>query len=667
MSELLIELFCEEIPAMMQGKAALGFNEICKKYFEEYNLRHASVQVFIGPRRISIVALGMSKVIEPKEEELKGPKVDAPIAAIEGFCRSNNIQKEQLSRIRIKDQDFFAYLKKSPESKTTDLLLEIIPKILGEYVWPKSMYWGSYNISWVRPLKNILCLFDGQVVPVTYGHLTANDITYGHRFYAPSALKVSNFEDYERKLASNGVIISGEKRKELIISGLKNIISGEGLELLEDEKLLEEVIGLVEYPNAMMGKIPEKFLELPKEVLITSMRTHQRYFSVVDEDGNLAPYFLFVSNSVEGDEDLIVAGNEKVLSARLSDALYFYFQDQKSTLNSRIEKLENIVFHAKLGNLREKVERVSKICQHIAPQNKTLEIAAQICKSDLTSEMVGEFAELQGVMGYYYAVAEGLGDDIAGSVKDHYKPQGASDSIPEGNAAMLAIADKLDSLVGLQLAGEQPTGSKDPYALRRLALGIIRIILDNKLHLNINAVVEFVVSLFDLPKSNQNILLFLEDRAKFYFKSDYPIEIVNAILDLKLEPDLLTSSMKLEALKRLLETSEGEKLLSGYKRVSNILSNNTISGIIDPTLFRNEYEKLLYQKINQTRSELEQILKQNNFQEALKVLAGLAAPIADFFEHVMVMDNEEKVARNRLMLLSHVKDIFTQIARFDHL
>ena len=666
MSELLIELFSEEIPALMQKNAEESYTTIFNRYFLNNKISFEDIKVSIGPRRIAIYATGLPKSIQAEIIEIKGPKLNAPEGAIEGFCQANNVNRDQLTEILIKDQPYYGYIKRIPEADIKQVLMTIVPLAIADYIWPKSMYWGSYYIKWVRPLKNILCIFDGQILPITFGHLTANNITYGHRFMAPNAIEIGSYDQYKEKLANNYVIIDRQERQELIENLLSLIASSYNLTIKPDERLIEEVAGLVEYPNAMIGKIPEKFLQLPSEVLIASMRTHQKYFSLFDQMGNFAPYFLFVSNIKSNEPEIIINGNEKVLSARLSDALYFYEQDLSNSLESSLPKLEQIIFHAKIGNLKEKTHRVAKICYYLAPENKSLQLAAKLYKSDLVSEMVGEFPELQGIMGYYYAKHEGVEEEIAVAIRDQYKPQGPSDTVPSGSAAILALADKIDSLTGLMLAGQQPSGSKDPYALRRLALGIIRIILENNLHLNLRELVFFSTGLFNHAPQD-NIMIFLEERARFYFKNYYDISLINAVLDLNDEDDLVITALKLSTLNNFLASNEGKDLLITYKRASNILDNNVVNASINPDYFCSNYEKELFLILTEVAIKVDKTIKEQEFAVSLQLLSSLLIPISNFFDNVMVKDENPNIANNRLLLLQHVKQLFHKIAKFDQL
>ncbi|KJV92739.1 glycine--tRNA ligase subunit beta [Rickettsia bellii] len=658
MSELLLELFSEEIPAFIQKDAEEGYLSIFTKIFEENEI-FAKIQVFSGPRRITLYATHLPKVTLPKEIEIKGPSTEAPEAAINGFCKAHNVSKLELSTKLINNQLYYFYIKKVEERQIKEILPEIIVEAINKYSWAKSMFWGNYNIKWIRPLRNILCIFDSEILPLQFGHLAANNVTFGHRLTDNKKLEVTDFEDYKTKLTENYVILERLKREEIIKTSLLEQANSHNLTIKEDLRLIEEVAGLSEFPVVLCGAIPQKFLELPKEVLISSMRTHQKYFCLFDRSENFAPYFLFVSNGQFANSKLVVQGNEKVLSARLSDALYFYKQDISKTLEANLEKLAAVTFHTKLGSLKEKVERITNICKYIDPDNKDLITAAKLCKSDLVSEMVGEFPELQGIMGYYYAKHENLNEEIAVAIRDHYKPQGLSDSVPVGNAALLAIADKLDSLVGLMIAGEAPTGSGDPYALRRQVLGIIRIIIENKLELNLNSLIDFSLKLYSSDKDKDLIISFFEERAKFYFKNEYDISLINAVLDL----NLTNIKFKLDALKEFLEKEDGKQLLNAYKRASNILGSQNIDGAVEPSLFNTQPEKELFE----VTQKLSLQIVDKDYDKALNLLQTLLTPITSFFDNVLVNDSDPKIAKNRLLILQDVCKLFHKIAKFNRL
>lgn len=700
MSELLIELFCEEIPAMMQARAETAYLDIFKKYFQEKEIVFEEIKIFTGPRRIAIFVNGVAKEIKGKFISIKGPRTDSLPVAIEGFCKSNDISKADLIVREVKGVECYFYEKEIASQPTKLALLDSLTHPILEYVWPKSMYWSDYKIKWVRPLKNILCVFDGEVIPFKLGHLTANNITFGHRFMSPKQISVKDFAGYKKDLEENFVILDREERKAIISNDIR-----EKIEILskkyktnylakDDPALLEEVAGLAEYPVVLCGRIEDRFLELPSEVLVSSMRTHQKYFSLFgqtkfSEKGEVfdttkkeffAPFFLFVSNIKSPDDNIIIKGNEKVLSARLSDSLYFYQQDLKKPLLDSLNKLDKVIFHAKLGSMKQKTARLAQLTKYITShfQQKEAEDAALLCKSDLVSEMVGEFPELQGIMGYYYAIAEGRDKKIAIAIRDHYKPRGSSDSIPGdpnlgGDAsAVLALADKIDSLCGLMLAGEKPTSSKDPYGLRRLALGIIRIILENRLEQDLKKLIEHSCDLY--PKGvNSNsedadqIISFIEDRVKNYFKEEFDLARVNAVVNCRLEPSLCSVKWKLEALNSFLDTEKGRTSLNSYKRASNILGSAELNGEINTNLLHREEEKKLLEFLKLATPKIDSLIEEKMFSESLKELAKVNNLIGNFFDNVMVMDSDAKIANNRLLLLARTKQLFNKVANFDQL
>jgi glycyl-tRNA synthetase beta chain len=671
-SELLLELFSEEIPAMMQNNAAKAYEKIFIQYFNSLQINFHSIEVHAGARRLSIYVNGLPLIIPASVSEVKGPKKSAPSAAIDGFCKSNDIKTSDLSIKKVNGTDFYFYFPKTAERKTEDILINSLSKPIAEYVWSKSMYWGEYKIKWVRPLKNILCIFNGKIVPFEYGHLKANNICYGHRFMSPKSAQISSYDEYKRHLKDNFVILKAEDRANIIKNAIKNIANDKGLIIKDDPYLIEEVSGLVEYPVILMGRIDEKFLSVPSEVLVSAMRSHQKYFSLFNAEGNFAPYFIFVANIKSENEAQVIAGNEKVLSARLADALYFYNQDLKTSLLEKSASLDKVIFHAKLGSLKDKTERLAKLCKFIAPNNDSAHKAALLCKSDIVSEVVGEFPTLQGIMGYYYAVAESQNTDIAKAIRDHYKPQGANDECSTGISAILALADKVDSLCGLILAGEKPNGSKDPYALRRQALGIIRIILENKLQIELKHLVIFALGLYKdkmevYDTHKIQVLQFLSDRVKYFFKSEYPSELISSVLDLQEESNLCNLVDKISILHKLLNSDHGTKLIQAYKRANNILGNNKFSGKIDASLFVSPYEKELLNCIKLNKEKIQILLDKKDYTQSFLLLSSFHQPLSDFFENILVKDKNELIAQNRILLLQEVRAIFNQFAKFDEL
>jgi glycyl-tRNA synthetase beta chain len=672
MSELLLELFSEEIPAMMQGKAASAYEDIFRKYFAANKIAFQNIEVHVGPRRLCVYVNGIPSVIPSATKELKGPKCSAPDAAIEGFCRSNKITKDKLETKEINDADFYVYIQRTDEQKTQDILLKNIGNPISEYVWPKSMYWGDYKIKWVRPLQNILCIFGGKVVPFEYGHLKANNLCFGHRFMSPDSAKVNSFDEYKKHLSDNFVVLDADQRSQIIKDGLKKAALDLGLVIKDDPYLIEEVSGLAEYPRVLVGKIEERFLSVPSEVLVSAMRSHQKYFSVFDQDGNFAPYFVFVSNIKSEEESLVISGNEKVLSARLADALYFYNQDLKTSLLEKANRLDNVIFHAKLGSLKDKTARLSKLSSFIDADDKEAAKAALICKSDIVSEVVDEFPTLQGIMGHYYALAESGDSKVALAIRDHYKPQGPADECPKGAAAILALADKMDSLCGLMLAGEKPSGSKDPFALRRQALGIVRIILENELDIDLVKLVKYSLGLYKVQievteDCKDQILKFLEERIRYFFKSKYSLELIEATLDLSRETSLVQLESKLKVLNYFIVSKQGEDLLLAYKRANNLLGKAKIDGNIDETAFISIPEKELFACINVNKVKIESALNKKDYKSGLELLASFHEPLSNFFENILVKDKNESIAKNRMLLLEQIRAIFNQIAKFDKL
>lgn len=682
MSELLLELFSEEIPAIMQSNASKAFENLFSDYFKKSKIKFTSIKTYVGPRRLAIHVTDLPKTIEAQTVQIRGPKTTSPDAAIRGFCKSNQITLKDLNKEIINNIEYFTYEKITPKQETSAILKECLPDLITSYVWPKSMLWGNYQLRWVRPLINILCIFDGKVIDFNLGHLKANNLSYGHRFMSPSSFVVNNFNEYKKQLEDNLVILDQATRQEYIIKEATRLASNIGLTIKQDDNLLEELTGLVEYPQVFIGTIDSKFLSVPSAVLVSSMRIHQKYFSLIDSSGNFAPYFIFVSNIKSTDENTVIHGNQKVLSARLSDALYFYKQDLQSSLKSKASKLENIIFHAKIGTLAAKIKRIEAITHFLhkqfnhgtsLPSLDELTTASMLCKNDIVSEVVNEFPNLQGVMGYYYAKNDGLSEEIAVSIRDHYKPQGPNDTCPTQGAAIIAIADKIDSLCGLMLAGEQPSGSKDPFALRRLALGVVRIIMENSMHIDLCEAVKYSLSLFssDLHKlkhsTYEDIILFIEERTKYLLKDKYDHKLIASVLNLSKDGYLDELGKKLLALEKFLDKNDSQDLVICYKRANNILANKVIKSNVNSSLFDNKNEQELYTSLQNLSPILNKEINNRNYEEALEMIQSLKDPVKNFFDNVLVNVENSEVANNRLALLNEVKNTFDKIANFDQL
>ncbi|MGI4775544.1 MAG: glycine--tRNA ligase subunit beta, partial [Janthinobacterium lividum] len=625
--ELILELYSEEIPALMQKSAEESYFKIFSKTLQDHELSFDKIEVLSSAMRVTIHITGLAELIKAKEVEIKGPKIDAVASTIEGFCKSHNIDASILSKKLINKQYFYVYSKSVPQVETKNLLKEILPTTISKHIWPKTMRWGKYDVAWVRPLKNILCLFNGQTLPIKFAHLVANNITYGHRFISPKEIQIDSWKNYLDLLRKNYVIVDRVERQNMITEQLAKIAADHNLEIKNDKQLLEEVCGLVEFPKSVIGKISEEFITLPSEILSASMRTHQKYFSLLSKDDKFAARFLFVSNSDETDMSAILNGNERVLSARLSDALFFYNQDLSVTLESGLQKIGKIIFHAKLGNLKDKTGRIVNICKYLSPGNQLLLKAASLCKSDLASQVVNEFPELQGIMGYYYALNDGLDYEIAKTIRDHYKPMGPLDDVPIKTAALLSIADKIDSLAGLISAGEQLSGSRDPYALRRLALGIIRTILENKLEISIKGLINCALANYQSLLS-EKVTSFIEERIKFNFKNEYDVSLINCLLDLRVQDNIVETQYNLHILKEFLATNNGKNLLAVYKRVKNIVVAEISEEKVDIGYLFIPCERELYKVWEKAKESIKNQSK--DFLTSLNELLRLLAPIEEF-------------------------------------
>lgn len=687
MNELLLELFSEEIPARMQDRAASDLARLIGEGLKDAGLEAGSVVHHSTPRRLCVVVDGLPEATADVREERKGPKADAPEKAIEGFLRSTGLSRDDLEvRETPKGNVLFAVIEKQGQP-TAEVLPGIIETAIGKLPWPKSMRWGARPVRWVRPLHSIVCLFGGTVLPVSYGPVSSANTTRGHRFHAPDVFEVSDFADYQAKLGAANVILDREERKQIIAAGAAALAAEKGVALIEDAGLLDEVAGLVEWPVPLIGHIDDAFMDVPQEVLILSMRTHQKHFATRNEDGSLAPWFIPVSNLTADDGGAaIVAGNEKVLRARLSDARFFWDQGRKRTLESRLDDLNPIVYHAAMGSMRRKAERVATLAHAIGPlvggDADQARRAGLLAKADLTTEMVGEFPELQGLMGMYYALHDGEDPAVAAAVRDHYRPAGPSDPCPkEPLSIAVALADKLDALAGFFGIGEKPTGSKDPYALRRAALGIIRLMLDNELRIDLAvafaAAHEQIFADFAVqPEENSDavvadLLDFIADRMKVALReSGVRHDMVNAVLALGRDGDLMRLTQRVEALEGLLGTEDGANLLTAYRRAANILrieekkDGASFAGPADRGLFSDKAEQSLGSALQTTASAVGKALEGEQYQLAMSAMALLRGPVDAFFEGVTVNADDPAIRTNRLKLLAEIRDTLHQVADF---
>jgi len=666
MPQLLLELFSEEIPARMQAQAARDLERMARERLAEAGFLPEGIKAFAGPRRLTLVADGLAPSQSDRKEERKGPRANSPDQAIDGFLRSTGLTRDQLVE---RDGVLYALTEKTGRP-TPEIVAEMVDQIVRGFPWPKSMKWGTGSLRWVRPLQRILCVFDGEVVPFEIDGIPSGDLSEGHRFMGPrKPFRARTFEQYAAGLEAGFVVLDADERKQRILHEARTLCHARNLELVEDEGLLDEVAGLAEWPTPILGDMDPAFLDLPPEVIRTSMRTHQKYFAVRDPaTGKLARHFLTVANIEAHDGGAaIAAGNARVLSARLNDARFFWEQDRAVTLESRLEKLKGVTFHAKLGTMFERVERIEALARQIAPlvgaDPDLAAKAARLAKADLGTGMVGEFPELQGVMGGYYVRAEGLEDVVADAVRDHYKPQGPADSVPTAPVSVaVALADKLDTLVGFFSIDEKPTGSKDPYALRRAALGVIRIVLESRLRIPLSGITS-------ASGVGKDLGAFFADRLKVVLKDQGKRhDLVDAVFALG-DDDLVRIVDKVEAIDAFLKTEDGANLLAGYRRASNILKAEEKKGPLPtgPASGREDAppeETLLLVSLRVVLPDLQIELQEERYADALGTLASLRVPVDAFFEKVLVNADDAAVRQNRLRLLAQVRDAMGLVADF---
>ncbi|MEO1193996.1 MAG: glycine--tRNA ligase subunit beta [Pseudomonadota bacterium] len=700
MPELLIELRSEEIPARMQEAAGQDFQRLLLANLAKAGLEPRKSRAFTTPRRVTLLLEDLPARQEDTREERKGPKVGAPEKALAGFLRSAGLTDISQAELRESPKgDFYVAVKEVPGRATAEVLPELLVEALRAMPWPKSMRWGENSFRWVRPLRAVLALFDGKVLEggldlgspaADGGFLGFTDSTLGHSLEGGRHLQVSDFASYCEALTAGRVMLDREERAASILEQAEALAREAGLVLRQDPGLLAEVVGLVEWPTVLLGRFEERFLSVPPEALVTAMRSHQKYFALENRDGSLAPAFLVVA---EGDAPTetarraaVTEGNERVLRARLSDAEFFWNQDRKTPLSDRLPRLGDIVFHAKLGSLQDRVTRIEAMALHIAESLGGLEmaevsLAARLAKADLVTGMVGEFPELQGIMGRYYAEAEGAPAAVANAVAEHYAPKGPDDPCPRAPLSIvLAMAEKLDSLVGFWAIGETPTGSKDPFALRRAALGVIRLILENELRLPLRALFAQTAKGYGAlgaDFSAEALLEFFADRLKVALRGEgLRHDLITAVFALedregRREDDLFRLVARVRALQAWLGGEAGENLLIAYRRAANIVrieekkDGAAIEGAPDQHLFEQHEEQALWMALEAVRPVLGLALGREDFDTALNDLSGLRAPVDAFFAQVTVNIDTLGLRSNRLRLLKAIQGTMDQVARFD--
>src|SRR6186713_156108 len=694
MPDLLLELFSEEIPARMQAKAADDLRRMVTDKLVAEGLVYEGAKAFATPRRLALTVHGIPARQSDLKTERRGPKIGAPDAAVQGFLKATSLKSLDEATIqRDPKGDFYVALIEKPGRATIDVLAEILPVIIRTFPWPKSMRWGersakSGSLSWVRPLHSIIATFgleteEPDVVKFSVDGIEAGQTTLGHRFMAPAAISVRRFEDYEAKLKAAKVVLDAQARKDIILADAKELAFAQGFELVEDQVLADEVAGLVEWPVALMGSFEQEYLSIPDEVIRATIRNNQKCFVVRDaKTGKLTNKFVLTANiEAANGGKTIVSGNERVIRPRLSDAKFFYETDLKTKLEDRLPKFEQIVFHEKLGTQAARIKRIERLAAEIAPlvgaDVAKATRAAHLAKADLLTEVVGEFPEVQGLMGKYYALAQGEDASVAAACEEHYKPQGPTDRVPTDPVSVaVALADKLDTLVGFWAIDEKPTGSKDPYALRRAALGVIRLIADNALRLSLvkvaaSALAGLSVNPADAQKLPGDLLAFFADRLKVQLREQGARhDLVDAVFALGGQDDLLMIVRRVEALGKFLESDDGKNLLAGIKRASNILSieekkdKRSFDGAPDVALYGLGEEKALAKAIGEVTAEASAAVAKEDFAAAMSAMAKLRPPVDAFFEKVRVNDEDPKVRENRLKLLNEIRSATRAVADF---
>jgi glycyl-tRNA synthetase beta chain len=694
MPDLLLELFSEEIPARMQARAAEDLRKLVTDRLVNAGLVYEGARAFVTPRRLALAVQGMPARQPDVREEKKGPRVGAPEAAIAGFLKSAGLKSIKEAKVQPdKKGDFYVAVIDKPGRAAIEVIGEILPDVVERFPWPKSMRWGAPSaragaLTWVRPLHSIVATFgpeteEPDVVQFSVGGIAAGNETRGHRFMAPQKFTVRRLDDYLQKLEKAKVVPDAERRRDIILTEAKQLAFAQGLELVEDDGLLAEVAGLVEWPVVLMGSFDQEFLKIPEEMIRATIRNNQKCFVLRDTaHAKLVDKFILVAN-IEADDGgkAIVAGNERVIRARLSDAKFFYETDLKTPLEDRLPKFKHIVFHEKLGSQWERIERIERLAAELAPlvgaDVERARRAARLCKADLLTEAVGEFPELQGAMGKYYAEEQGEDEAVAHAIEDHYKPKGPDDLVPSDPVSVaIALADKIDTLVGFWAVDEKPTGSKDPYALRRAALGIITIVLDNAIRLRTLPAVEFAADglrAIEISRSllPSDLLSFFADRLKGQLREKGARhDLVDAVFALEGQDDLLLIVRRVEALGKFLDTEDGKNLLAGYKRATNIIrieekkDGHQYTGAPIAKFYDQSEEKALAQAIDAAKTEASRAVEVEDFEAAMRAMARLRPHVDTFFDKVTVNVEDKKVRENRLKLLNEIRAATRAVADF---
>ncbi|MDC3023130.1 glycine--tRNA ligase subunit beta [Candidatus Pelagibacter sp.] len=682
MAEFFLELFSEEIPAGLQKNLREKLLDEFRKFFFEKSIKSKKSFSFSTPNRLIIVFEGLDKQIKTSSEEIKGPKTNAPEQALEGFMRSNNIKKNDLFTNKTDKGEFYFFKKKSETLNTHDLLENLIPKLLENYQWKNSMRWGEFELNWGRPLKSILSVFDKKVVSFQFYHISSSNLTFIDKDFEEKKRVFKDFKSYEKFFKKEGILISHNKRKEFIEKQFSKILGKKNLLIKDNPKLLNEVVDLVDNPNVLLCSFDKKFLSIPKEILTLTMEIHQKYFPIFNSKNEITNEFLIVVNKKDK-KGLIKIGNERVVEARLNDANFFWNKDKSQNLVKKVSELKSMNFFKGLGTYFDKIQRMRKLGGMISDEliisKEKVEISASICKTDLTSDLVGEFPELQGILGGYFSLHQGFEKDISIAISEQYLPVGLESKIPKKPFSIaLSITDKIDTLVGFFGINEKPSSSKDPFALRRVALGIIRTLIENKKNLKVNDLINYSLSLyrdqgynFENQNLNKELYNFLKERFKYYMKEkQIRFDIIDATIFSFSINNLFSSFEKAKSLNKVINDRVGQDILSSYKRASNILDYEMqdneveISSTTDPGIFKNDFEKNLYKKINEIKKYYLNINNDENYDLSLSILADAKKEVFEFFDNVKVNEENETLRKNRLELINMLCKTFQNFINF---
>ena len=682
MSEFFLELFSEEIPAGLQKNLREKIFDDFNNLFERKFIKSKKSFSISSPNRLVIVFEGLDKEIKIKSEEIKGPKINAPDQALEGFLRSNNIEKKDLYKKKTEKGEFYFYKTKTKTIRTHDLLVEFIPKILGNYQWKKSMKWGEFDLNWGRPLKSILSVFDKKILNFEFHHLVSSNSTFVDKDLEEKKKSFENFKKYEKFFEKQKIYINQNKRLKIIEQSFSKLLKKKKLKINENPKLIDEVVNLVDSPNILLCEFDKKFLSVPKEILILTMETHQKYFPTFNDKNEITNEFLIVTNRKDLN-GFIKIGNERVVEARLSDAEFFWNKDKTQNLVKKVSELKSMNFFKGLGTYFDKVQRMRKLGGMISDElmisKEKVELSASICKTDLTSDLVNEFPELQGLMGGYFSTYQGFDKDISLAITEQYLPIGLYSKVPKKAFSIaLSITDKIDTMVGFFGINEKPTSSKDPFALRRTALGVIRTVIENKKDLKLNDIIKYSSSLYNdqgNKLTNLNLQLelhnFLKDRFRYYLKEkEIRYDIIEASISSLSLNKIFSSYEKARQLNKIINSQQGVDIISSYKRASNILEsemrNNEIeiNNTTDPGIFKSDFEKNLYKKIRDIKKYYSTINNDENFEKSLLILADTRKVVFEFFDNVKVNEENETLRKNRLELINMLCKTFQNFINF---